>query len=144
MFITAYGEKIKTPLFFEDKTRTKQAMKDETNINFIMDKFHKTGVIAHENKYEGQYGEFAAIDYHQAMNTVIRANEMFESVPSNIRKKFDNDPAQFLNFVTNEENRAEMEKMGLLEPTRPAEPEPSLEPPTEPPTPPAEPPAEPV
>jgi len=53
-------------------------------------------------------------DYHASVNAVLEAREMFESLPSSVRRRFGNDPAAFLDFVGDEENRDEMEKMGLL------------------------------
>ena len=38
---------------------------------------------------------------------------MFEELPSQIRKKFNNDPAQFLDFVQNENNKDALYEMGL-------------------------------
>lgn len=122
-FVKPYGPKLKTPITFKGKGRTKQAFKDETNINFILAKFQKTGVIEHQAKYQGQYGEFLAVDYHTAMNVVLEAQEMFESVPSNIRKEFDNDPGKFLAFVGDEANRDRAVELGLVPP--PPEPEPA-------------------
>lgn len=122
-FITAYGPKNKVSISFKGKGRTKQSFKDETNINFILAKFQKTGVIEHQNKFQGQYGEFLAIDYQEALNTVIEAQAMFETVPSNIRKEFDNDPGKFLDFVSDEANRDRAVELGLV--PAPPEPEPA-------------------
>jgi len=72
--------------------------------------------MAHSRTYEGEYGEFAAIDYHEAMNTVVEAQSMFETVPSEIRSRFGNDPGAFLKFVLDEKNSDEMRDMGLMIP----------------------------
>lgn len=94
---------------------TKQAMKDECDINHIMKKWEKTGVIDHNNTYQGQYGDFTEVPtYQEAMNKVIQAEEMFMSLPSKIRKRFDNDPGQFIEAVNNPENHDEMVELGLI------------------------------
>ena len=49
------------------------------------------------------------------MNQIIAEQEAFNSLPSDIRKKFDNDPAEFLEFVSDEKNNDEMIQMGLKE-----------------------------
>jgi len=98
-------------------SRTKQQFKDECDIDSIMLKFQKTGTLAHLNNHHGQYGDFAQpVDYHDAMNTVLAAREMFSSVPSSIRSKFANDPALFLEFVQNPENEDQLIEMGLAHP----------------------------
>jgi phage internal scaffolding protein len=83
-----------------------------------MSKYQKTGVIEHLNRYEGRYGEFPlAIDYHEAMVQVAKADAMFADLPSSVRSKFENDAEKFLAFVQDPENHDEMIDMGLLEPT---------------------------
>ena len=104
-----------------DDGLTKQSHKKECDINFILQQFQKTGTIAHQKTYQGSYGEFADIDFHEAMNQVARANEMFETVPAHIRAEFGNDPAAFLNFVQDDKNEAKLIEMGLAR----ARPEPS-------------------
>lgn len=115
-FRTAYGEKNPVQTFNTEKSMAKQAMKDESDINFIMKKFQKTGIIQHQKEFQGNYGDFAAIDYHEAMNIVVQADQMFDTVPSSVRKRFGNDPGTFLEFVTDEANHEEMRNMGLLAP----------------------------
>lgn len=138
-FVTAYGPKNKSTFNTEGPTMTKQAFRQESDVNFIIARFEKTGVLEHRNEYDGQYGEFAEIDYHEAMNIVAAADSMFNTIPSSIRKQFGNDPGAFLDFVTDPKNREAMEQMGLANaPHKPTDPEPlpaepgSQEPTTEP------------
>lgn len=101
---------------------THQCFQDECDINTILDRWQKTGVLEHENKFHGQYGDFiSAQDYHASLNAVLEADEAFSTLPSSIRARFENDPAAFLDFVNNPSNRDEMIQMGLLqEPVVPA------------------------
>ena len=102
-------------------SRTKQAFQKECDINTIMVKYQNTGLVGHNNAVNGRYGDFVSdLDYHSAMNDVIAADEAFASLPSSIRSRFENDPAQFLAFVHDENNIDEMKKMGLLPPDDPA------------------------
>ncbi|AXL14660.1 internal scaffolding protein [Microviridae sp.] len=111
-----YDPSIKVQFFPEGESLTHQSMADECDINKIMEKWQKTGILDHTNTFEGQYGDFTDVpsDYHDAMNQVLEANDMFATLPSSIRKKFMNDPGQFLDFVENPENREEMQKLGLI------------------------------
>lgn len=122
-FRTAYGEKLKVSIGDFEKTRTKQSMQAECDVNNIIKKFQVTGMLEHRNKYEGEYGEFEAIDFHEAMNIVAAAKEMFSSVPSDVRKRFNNDPGEFINFAADKANQEEIYKLGLAErpPQEPAE-----------------------
>lgn len=102
------------------KSMTKQAHKDEADINNILRKHEKGLVVDHLNLHQGQYGDFIdAPDYHTALNRINDANTAFMSVPAEIRARFSNDAAQFLNFVQDPENLAEMREMGLAHPERP-------------------------
>ena len=49
-------------------------------------------------------GANTATDYHESMNILIKADEMFSELPSSVRLKFNNDPASFLTFVNNPNN----------------------------------------
>lgn len=132
-FITAYEKKLRTRLFFGDeKSRTKQSFAAECNINNIMKKYQKTGVLEHIARHAPTYGDFTPIDYKQAMETVAEANSMFEELPSSVRTRFSNDPAEFLAFVEEPENIDALRDMGLAKPKPPAPPEPKPPAPPEP------------
>lgn len=94
---------------------TKQEFADECDINNIMRNYARTGMISHVNKYQGSYEDVSgAVSFHEAQEIVKKAEEMFYTVPSAVRSKFDNDPGKFLDFVLDDRNRDEMQKMGLL------------------------------
>lgn len=114
-FKTAYGRHDRVTFTCDPVSLTHQSMADECDINRIMLKWQKTGVIEHVKEYPGGYGDFtnAPDDYQQSMNTVIEADNMFMTLPSSIRKRFHNDPAAFLDFVANPKNREELERLGL-------------------------------
>ncbi len=103
--------------------RTKQSFAEESNINIIMKRYEKTGMLEHLNTHQGEYGNFiAAPDYHTAMNRIREAGEMFMSIPAGVRARFDNDPAQFLAFVQDPKNKGELVTLGLAVSPRPGEP----------------------
>jgi len=96
-------------------SRTKQSFAEESEINRIVARYQKTGIVDHVAKYGGMYGDMPdQDDFHEAMNLVTEAQTMFNDLPSNVRSRFTNDPAEFLEFVSDPENRDEMIKMGLI------------------------------
>ena len=98
-----------------EKSLTKQEFRDQCDVNRIMDKYQKTGLLDHVSRYQGQYGDFAdAPDYHTALNKMYEADAMFMTVPSSIREMFNNDAGEFLEFVMDPANEAEMREIGLL------------------------------
>lgn len=98
----------------EGKSMTEQSHKDSCDINTILRRYQKTGILEHVNKYQGKYMEYPdSTTFHDAMNLVAEANSLFESIPSQIRAEFDNDPSKFIDFMQNPDNREKMEDMGL-------------------------------
>lgn len=100
--------------FSNEKSITKQCFKDECDINNIMSKYVKTGQLPSLIKENPQYGDFSfPLDYQKALDLVSFADEQFSALPSGLRKKFSNDPVEFLNFVHDPSNIDEMYELGL-------------------------------
>ena len=100
----------------EDPSLAQQHAKDECDINTIVRRFGLTGELP-SNVRAPQYGDFtSATDYHTAMNAVIAANESFMQLPADVRMRFNNDAGSFVDFCSDESNRAEAEKLGLVVP----------------------------
>lgn len=116
-FKTAYGSHLRVQLVKKERSgKTKQSFKDECDINFILSRFRRTRVIDWVSKNPPRYGDATGYDFQKAMDTVVKGREAFAGLPSHIRSRFANDPAQFLDFVHDEANADEMRKMGLLGP----------------------------
>lgn len=109
--------RFRVPFECKGPSRTKQSFKDECNINNIMIRYEKTGIMEHIKKTGGSYEDYTDLptDYHTACNQVIAAQDMFQSIPARIRASFDNDPGEFLAFVSNSENMDQMVEMGLAQ-----------------------------
>jgi len=97
---------------------TKQSHKEECDVNNILEKYRKTGLMTHIKNGGAVYGDFSNIaSYKEAVDSVRLASETFMQLPANIRKKFDNDPGVFLDFTSDPKNLDEMRKLGLLKDT---------------------------
>lgn len=95
-------------------SRTKQSHKDECDINHIMRRYEKYGVLPSLIASNPRYGDFSSVeDYQTSLNKVMLANEMFQALPSKVRLRFNNDPQAFLAFAVDPKNIAEMREMGL-------------------------------
>jgi len=116
----AYSPKIKYQLTCPELPygRTKQAFKDECDINTILKRFLRTGVLDFTNKREAQYGDTTGLEFNQAMQTVAQAKSLFADLPAGLRARFKNDPAEFLDFVQDDRNMEEARKLGLLKPAK--------------------------
>lgn len=111
---SAYSPRLRVVAVTGEKSMAQQNMKDECDVNNILAKYQKTGLISHLNDNAGSYDNFTGYqDYHSSMNQVLEAQASFLMLPSSIRKKFANDPAQFMEFVRDPENAKELVEMGL-------------------------------
>jgi len=88
--------------------RTKQAFKDQTDINKLLKKAQRTGTLSHLEKFGGQYGDFSDFDFHEAQNQLARAREIFDALPSEIRREFGQNPTNFFEFANQPENVGRM------------------------------------
>lgn len=93
---------------------TVQSQADDVDINVIMKRFGVTGKMP-ENFVAPMYGDFDQVfDFRTAHEAIITARHQFDSLPAEIRSRFANDPQRLLEFVSNDANRAEAERLGLL------------------------------
>lgn len=97
-------------------SRVQQSFKSECDINNVMAKYRRTGYINFSRDIsEGKYLDLSSVgDFQTSMNKVIAAQNAFESLPSQIRNYFRNDPAEFLEFVGNPANAAKAAELGLV------------------------------
>lgn len=115
LFLSAYSVKISTPLTFpENSPHTKQEFKAESDINTIMAQYMRTGELPKINEVAPQFLDVTDMDFQTHMNSIREAQELFDSLPSAIRNRFQNDPGAFIDFTSDEINRPELARMGLL------------------------------
>lgn len=104
---------------FTGESRVEQSHRDKVNINSIMRR-HNLNKIRPVKAGDLMFGDFStAEDYKATMDKVARAKQSFMSLPSDLRKRFDNDPAQLLTFVTDDGNYEEAIELGLIEKPQP-------------------------
>lgn len=107
-----------------EESMTQQDDKDEADINIIMKKYG--GKQFPQLQLEPLYGDFTEIgDYRSMVEKINEANEAFNNVPAEIRKRFGYDPQEFIDFIKNPDNLAEMRKLGLAEPEKVPPPKPA-------------------
>ena len=103
--------------------RCKQAHKAECDMNNIIRKHDKTGLVTHVNTATQQYGDFTEVNEYQVnLNMIMEAREAFAELPSEVRKRFGNDPGQFFEYATNPDNLDGMIDLGLAIAPTPDEP----------------------
>jgi len=100
--------------FDKNDGMTKQSFKDTCDINAIVAKAVRSGMLPENGNPNPIYGDFSSVkDYQEGLNVILKAEAQFNSLPAMIRSQFQNDPAQFLEFATDPKNKDELVKMGL-------------------------------
>lgn len=96
---------------------TKQSFRDECDINTIMRRYERTGVLDHLSMQVPQFGEYmGSMSYQESLNAILYAQSQFAELSAEIRDRFANDPVKLLEFMEDPSNRAEAVKLGLVQP----------------------------
>lgn len=100
---------------FDEDTITQQQFADDCDINLIVKKFLKTGILP-DSKVQPMYADVSEIKtFADYMNMIKIAEESFNSLPSEVRDRFANDPVNLVEFVEDPANVQECLRMGLME-----------------------------
>lgn len=114
--LSVFGVPGKVKLECKDKSLTVQAAANECDINQIIEKFERTGLMTHVSDRVAKYGDFSeVVDYQTALNMVHRAEEMFMELPVKLRNRFENDPLKMVEFLQDPQNAQEAVELGLVE-----------------------------
>lgn len=106
---------LESGLACEDESLTQQHDKEDVDLNILLKKFGVHAKPTFTNKLPLQ-GDFTQItDYRSAMQIIKESEVAFGELPSNIRDRFDHDPAKLLEFIYNKDNREEAIKLGLID-----------------------------
>lgn len=100
-----------------EASRTRQEFSEECDINRIMARFEKTGVVDAFGTKVPQYIDVSEIvDLQTALEIVRTAQDAFNSLPATIRASFDNDPVRFVEFAEDPANLGQLRDWGLARP----------------------------
>ena len=98
----------------DPQSMTKQSFREQVNINFIIRKYDKTGVISHLNRRTPTFGDFSNVtSYQEALEQVEAAQSAFMDLPHEVRTWAMNDPGRLIELVNDESNAEQMAELGL-------------------------------
>lgn len=103
-------------------SRTKQEFANEADINTIINRYRRTGFYYDPLKGNSgvapQFGDFTDVkSFHEAETIISQAYQAFDSLPASVRKEFNNDPAEMLDFVDDPSNKDRCIELGLILPS---------------------------
>lgn len=98
-------------------SRTQQHFKEEADINNIMRRYAKTGILtdpAHVSNRKPSFADFTMQPAYQEMqNQIAFVVQEFEKLPADQRLQFGNSPENYLAYITEDKERAIKE--GLIQ-----------------------------
>lgn len=130
VFNTNYQRPPNVVVVFEKPSLTSQQFKDEADVNYLIQRYKATGTFydalntAGRLKRMPQFGDFADIgDFAEQQAKILEVYDLFNALPAEMRARFGNNPAAYVEFVGNPANTKQAIAMGLLaEPAAPVTP----------------------
>lgn len=114
--ITETNGRVRVVTENKEPSKTQQQFAEQTDINYIVRQYKKTGQWLHATNKQGIYADVSQItDFYESVNKVNMAMDAFMTLPSNIRTRFNNDPGQLLAFLQDPNNHDEGVELGLYE-----------------------------
>ena len=101
---------------------TKQYFLKDTNLNSIMEKYQSTGVLESTTgtPRQPQFGDFSDVKtYKEGLDSIINAQSAFDDLPAKIRKRFGNNPSNFIEFMDDINNLDEARRLGIVAAEKP-------------------------
>lgn len=116
-------DRVDTTFYPEGPSLTRQEFADECDINAIMERYERVGVVNHYSSREPKYLDLSEVpDLHTALGVMQQAEEAFMSLPAVVRREFENRVEDFVEFASDPENLPQMRTWGLAPPEKAPEP----------------------
>ena len=97
----------------KDESLAQQSFGDEVDINTLVRRFGLTGTVPVLDRMVVASDFDEVFDYQSAMNLIVQADRAFMSLPADVRSRFGNSPAAFVEFCSVKDNLPELRRLGL-------------------------------
>lgn len=101
---------------------TKQEFVRECDVNNVIKQYKAHGMLTHVNAKaaQGTYQDLPdSVDFQESLHTVMVAEQAFLTLPSKIRERFGQEPAEFLAWLADPANAGEARELGILKALEP-------------------------
>lgn len=100
-------------------SKTQQSFRDEVDINKIVARFTKDDLLEVMRNNPGTFADLTKVgNYKEALEKIMLAKETFAKLTPKIRKRFENDPGQLVDFMSDENNLDEAIELGIMPPKK--------------------------
>lgn len=93
---------------------TEQNHKDQCDVNKIIKKYDKNGIISHVSSMKAEFGDCPAVEYKEMQDRLVKMQGEFNKLPASIKKRFGNNPFSLIAFMDDAGNRDEAIKLGMI------------------------------
>lgn len=96
---------------------TQQQFKQECDINYILSRYSETGCCDHVMNKEPRYMDCSSLTaktFQDHLEFAFDFEEHFDSLPQEIRDRFEDDPTLMMEYLSDESNYDEAVKLGIL------------------------------
>ena len=122
VFSTLYSRHLSSGVRFTKPSMTEQAHRDDYDINRLIKRAPRTGMVASADQIRNvYYGDFSEVGQSLENHLrILEAQEHFMALPSNVRAHFDNDPRKLLRSLADdsEANINKLVELGLVNPPK--------------------------
>lgn len=105
--------------FAGEQSLARQEFRDDADINNIIKRYQATGFLIDPSvsrSRQAMFGDFSSVpDAAEFYQRMIQAQADFDSLPIEIRQRFNFDPSALLAFVSDRSNHAEAVRLGLID-----------------------------
>lgn len=112
---TRYDTPAEEGIVFCEPTMTQQQFKADCDINTILDRYKVTGTLPYIAAPFSSEDFSEGFDYREALHQIAEADAAFMELPASVRKEFNNDPSEFLDFIDNPNNFEKAVELGIFE-----------------------------
>lgn len=105
--------------FYDEMCPVQQHFRDQSDINFIVDYWTRTGNYSSVNANPARYVDCTIVqDYQSALDTLCKADEILQTMTPQQRMKFHDDPVAFIEYFSDPVHYEELKalNLGLEEP----------------------------
>lgn len=113
-FRTHYSPQLRVTFETEGESLTEQQFAEESLMINKIRKYDSQGFFDSINRNPAQFNDFTQVrDLADAIDQIEDARDAFQSIPADVRKKFNNSPSEFFQFASQEKNFDELVNLGL-------------------------------
>lgn len=100
---------------YPGRSKTVQSDADSTDINKIVARFARDGILPIGQSREGLFIDVTRVpDFRGALEQVRHASEYFQTLPAESRAIFRNDPAEFMDAIKDNSRLEDLIKAGVV------------------------------